>query len=241
MGSNSSRPSSGGRTRIHRRKSAPPANRTESALEMLRSFQTILVVDDSRSMRGELWQQALQELAAVASDYATDGLEIHFLNSSLCAKRVTTAEQVEAIFNSVTPTNSTPLGRKLHALLGEYIAELGRNPALKRVNYIVITDGTPTDRAELEPEIVIVNPARQLDAMNALLTQVGIQFVQVGTNVGATRYLESLDDHLRTRYDIRDMVDTTFAPADKPLDMIKTLTGGINRRVDDYGSRGLVP
>ncbi|KAJ7487801.1 hypothetical protein FB451DRAFT_727459 [Mycena latifolia] len=215
---------------------------TESALELLRNFQTVLIVDDSRSMKGELWKQAgkaLQDLAAVASEYDTDGLEIHFLNSHVCAKRVKSAEEVEDVFNKVTPTNSTPIGRKLQALLDEYLAGLASNPELKRVSYIIITDGAPTDRAETEPELVIVNAARELDSRRALLTQVGIQFVQVGSNTAATRYLESLDNNLRTKYNIRDIVDTTFQPANKPLDMVKILTGGINRRVDESGSKGL--
>ncbi|KAJ7895704.1 hypothetical protein B0H13DRAFT_1718964 [Mycena leptocephala] len=223
-------------------KSSRSARISESALELLRNFQTVLIVDDSRSMKGELWKQAgkaLQDLAAVASEYDTDGLEIHFLNSTVVAKRVKTAEAVEDVFNKVTPTNSTPMGRKLQSLLESYLAALENNPDLKRVNYIVITDGAPTDRGETEPELVIVNAAKELDSRNALMSQVGIQFVQVGGNTAATRYLESLDNNLRTKYNIRDIVDTTFAPVDKPLDMIKILTGGINRRVDDHGSKGL--
>ncbi|KAJ7857298.1 hypothetical protein B0H14DRAFT_696505 [Mycena olivaceomarginata] len=219
-----------------------PGSALESALELLRHFQTVLIVDDSRSMKGELWKQAgkaLQDLAAVASEYDTDGLEIHFFNSNVVAKRVKTAEEVEDVFNKVTPTNSTPMGLKLQSLLEPYLAALKANPNLKSVNFIVITDGAPTDRAETEPERVIVNAARELDSIHALLSQVGIQFVQVGGNTAATRYLESLDNNLRTKYDIRDIVDTTFAPVDKPLDMIKILTGGINRRVDEHGSKGL--
>ncbi|KAJ7039750.1 hypothetical protein C8F04DRAFT_1084693 [Mycena alexandri] len=216
---------------------------SESALELLRNFQTILVVDDSRSMKGELWKQAgkaLQDLAAVASEYDTEGLEIHFLNSPVCAKRVKTAEQVELVFSKVTPTNSTPIGLKLQSLLKAYLSALKDNPNLKRVSYIVITDGAPTDRAETEPELVIVNAAKELDARNALLTQVGIQFVQIGSNTAATRYLESLDNNLKMKHNIRDIVDTTFCSnPSKPLDMIKILTGGINRRVDEHGSKGL--
>jgi len=215
---------------------------SESALELLRNFQTVLIVDDSRSMKGELWKQAgsaLQKLAAVASDYDTDGLEIHFLNSPAVAKRVKSAEEVEEVFKKVTPTNSTPIGRKLQWLLESYLSDLKSNPELKRINYIIITDGAPTDRGEMEPELVIVNAARELDSRHALLTQVGIQFVQIGSNTAATRYLESLDNNLRTKYNIRDIVDTTFAPADRPLDMIKILTGGINRKVDELGSKGL--
>ncbi|KAJ6571683.1 hypothetical protein B0H19DRAFT_664700 [Mycena capillaripes] len=223
-------------------RSARSARATESALELLRNFQTVLIVDDSRSMKGELWKQAgkaLQDLAAVASEYDSDGLEIHFFNSTVVAKQVKTAEEVEEVFNKVTPTNSTPMGRKLHGLLEAYLSALESNPDLKRVNYIVITDGAPTDRAEMEPELVIVKAAKELDSRHALMSQVGIQFVQIGGNTAATRYLESLDNNLRNKYNIRDIVDTTFAPVDKPLDMIKILTGGINRRVDEHGSKGL--
>ncbi|KAJ7432894.1 hypothetical protein B0H11DRAFT_2259973 [Mycena galericulata] len=223
------------------RRSARSSN-LESALELLRNFQTILIVDDSRSMKGTLWKQAgkaLQDLAAVVSEYDTDGLEIHFLNSPVFAKGVKSAEEVEDVFNKVTPTNSTPIGRKLQALLEAYLSALKSNPALKRVNYIIITDGAPTDRAETEPELVIVSAAKELDSRSALLTQVGIQFCQIGSNTAATRYLESLDDNLRTKYNIRDIVDTTFVPVGKPMDMIKILTGGINRRVDEHGSEGL--
>ncbi|KAJ6484373.1 hypothetical protein C8R47DRAFT_980959 [Mycena vitilis] len=223
-------------------RSARTSRTSESALELLWNFQTVLIVDDSRSMKGELWKQAgkaLQDLAAVATEYDTDGLEIHFFNSSVVAKGIKTAEEVEDIFNKVTPTNSTPMGRKLKTVLESYLSALKTNPGLKRVNYIVITDGAPTDRAETEPELVIVNAAKELDSRHALMTQVGIQFVQIGGNTAATRYLESLDNNLRTKHNIRDIVDTTFAPVDKPLDMIKILTGGVNRRVDEHGSKGL--
>lgn len=66
-----------------------------------------------------------------------------------------------------------------------------------------LADMSEADRAETEPERVIVNAARELDSIHALLSQVGIQFVQVGGNAAATRYLESLDNNLRTKYDIR--------------------------------------
>ncbi|KAF8189811.1 hypothetical protein K438DRAFT_1592677 [Mycena galopus ATCC 62051] len=213
---------------------------TESALELLRDFHTVLIVDDSHSMRGALWKQAgkaLQDLAAVASEYDTDGLEIHFFNSDVVAKGVKTAEEVEDVFSRVTPTNSTPMGLKLQSLLEHYLAVLKLDPGLKRVNYIIITD--VTDRAETEPELVIVKAARELDARHSSFSQVGIQFVQVGSNIAATRYLESLDNNLRAKYNIRDIVDTTFAAVNKPLDMIKILTGGVNRRVDEHGSKGL--
>lgn len=55
----------------------------------------------------------------------------------------------------------------------------------------------------MEPELVIVKAAKELDLRHALITQVGIQFVQIGGNTAATRYLESLDNNLRNKYNIR--------------------------------------
>jgi len=73
----------------------------EDVLEALKRFDTVLVVDDSLSMSGKRWKQvrvsfpllsscvdpaiqagkALATLAAIASKYDTDGVEIQFLNS----------------------------------------------------------------------------------------------------------------------------------------------------------------
>lgn len=53
------------------------------------------------------------------------------------------------------------------------------------------------------PEDVIVSIARRLDEGNFPLTQVGIQFVQVGTSSEAQDYLQRLDDMLVSTYRIR--------------------------------------
>jgi hypothetical protein len=46
---------------------------------------------------------------------------------------------------------------------------------IKPVNFVVITDGAPTD----DPETVIMTAARRLDQGRFPISQVGIQFVQV--------------------------------------------------------------
>lgn len=58
------------------------------------------------------------------------------------------------------------------------MAEAGDNSLfqqIKPVNFLVITDGAPSD----DPETVIVAAARRLDAGNYPMSQVGIQFIQV--------------------------------------------------------------
>ncbi|KAI6152431.1 hypothetical protein BKA82DRAFT_4111182 [Pisolithus tinctorius] len=193
----------------------------ENALETLRKYDTVLIVDDSGSMRGALWEET----------YDSNGLDIHFLNYT------ETPIRVEALFRQVEPEGYTPIGERLEGLLSDYLRDLekaqrqyekGDSSALKRikpVNFIVITDGCPTD----DPASVIIAAARRLDAKHFPLTQVGIQFVQIGNSRKATAYLRELDDTLSGHYNIRDIVDTTpYMNTKLTSDMlIKILLGGI--------------
>ncbi|KIK73888.1 hypothetical protein PAXRUDRAFT_836124 [Paxillus rubicundulus Ve08.2h10] len=109
---------------------------------------------------------------------------------------------------------------------------------MKPVNFIVITDGVPTD----EPLDSIVALASRLDRGNYPLTQVGIQFVQIGNDKQATKFLAELDDDLSQSHNIRDIVDTTpYFGAELTAEMlIKILLGGINRRVDRRGAQAVM-
>lgn len=53
------------------------------------------------------------------------------------------------------------------------------------------------------PEVIIVNAARELDRMYAPISQVGIQFVQIGHDQSATEFLETLDNRLKSQHDVR--------------------------------------
>lgn len=100
----------------------------------------------------------------------------------------------------------------------------------KRRNFVIITDGAASD----DPESVIVSIARRLDAGNFPLSQLGIQFVQVGDDAEATEFLVELDDALSKEHNIRDMVDTvTYSGLElSPDSLIKAALGAVNRRYD---------
>ncbi|GLB38866.1 putative von willebrand factor [Lyophyllum shimeji] len=204
----------------------------EDALATLKGFDIVIVVDDSGSMQGSRWKKAgraLAQLAAVAAEYDSDGIGIQFLNSSESRGNVTDTETVKALFASVAPSGPTPLGWKLGKILDAYFEELDHDPRTKPANYIVITDGAPTDGETTEH--VIVEAARKLDERHARVAQIGIQFVQIGSDEAATSYLRSLDDDL-SRRNVRDIVDTTTGEGHH-LDLVKILIGAINRRVDE--------
>jgi len=227
----------------------PPYSQTsqqragEDPLLMLRRYTTVIVVDDSSSMYGERWAEAGEALAALASiaeRYETDGLDICFLNNWHYGRNIKSEREVEAIFDRVQPSGCTPTGERLERLLRDYIKEYRDSKGeVKPINFLVITDGEATD----DPEYAIRDAARKLDELEAPLSQVGIQFVQIGTDPEATKFLEYLDDRLSTKYGVRDMVDTTPSTHGNRLNheaIVKILIGAINRRIDREVGDGTV-
>jgi hypothetical protein len=58
-------------------------NSKENPLDLLRKFNTVIIVDDSSSMEGALWHEARDALAGIAeaaSQYDANGIDLHFLN-----------------------------------------------------------------------------------------------------------------------------------------------------------------
>ncbi|KAG8775848.1 hypothetical protein FRC12_001237 [Ceratobasidium sp. 428] len=216
----------------------------ENALSQLSRYDTQFLIDDSRSMKRSRWTEAgnaLAGLAATALQYDDDGIEIFLLNAVNAGKTVKTEQDVQQLFASITHSAGTPTGRRLDELLTAYIIRLEAakqkagsvdfaTTGIKPLNLIVITDGEPSD----DPKSVIVAAARRLDTGRFPLTQVGVQFIQVGSDPRASQALRDLDDHISMHNNVRDIVDTrpfTGQPLTSEL-LITMLLGGINRRVD---------
>ncbi|KAF5966604.1 hypothetical protein FBULB1_11572 [Fusarium bulbicola] len=111
------------------------------------------------------------------------------------------------IFESIQPCGSTPTGSRLQHILKPCTARISFHSsyfsATEPINIIAITGGCPTD----DPEAIIVQHARKLDQIEAPPHQVGIQFFQVGNELGAGTALFDWDNGI-SRHSIRDMVDT---------------------------------
>ncbi|KAF8528847.1 hypothetical protein BU17DRAFT_19257, partial [Hysterangium stoloniferum] len=212
-------------------------NSREDPLEYLRKFDTVIIVDDSSSMEGALWLEAREALAGIAeaaARYDANGIDLYFLNNRTVGTNLKKAHDVQRIFDSVTPYGITPTGEKLEELLLDYLLKL--ETAVERpkpVNFVILTDGAPTD----DPESVIMTAARRLDSQHAPIAQVGIQFVQLGSDPEAAEALRELDDELASRHNVRDMVDTTlYSGQSLTAELLgKILLGGVNRKVDRQG------
>lgn len=190
----------------------------------LTDFDTVFLIDDSGSMRGKLWKEveaALQVIVPICTARDLDGVDFYFLNNEddKRFRNVTNPDVVAQIFQSVRPHALTPTGQRLNDIMRPYLNALQTSQAKgaglpKPLNIIVITDGRPSDK----PEDYIVQAARMLDALDAPAWQIGIQFFQVGGDQDAAKSLIELDDGLKDRYGIRDMVDTVPFKADLIMD-----------------------
>ncbi|KAI0267504.1 hypothetical protein BC834DRAFT_81197 [Gloeopeniophorella convolvens] len=215
----------------------PPAPRPAPPAPKVSDFKLVVIVDDSDSMEGHLWAEARDALAGVAEVSrfnGGDGLDLYCLNSPSYELDVRSETDVHAFFDTIVPDGQTPLGAKLHEVLGYYAPKV-EDPSLqhKPISILVITDGVPTD----DPRSVIVEFARRLDARNVPLRQLGIQFVQIGDDQAASEALKELDDQLGPQHGVRDMVDTTtFSPNEPHLrteSIIKILLGAIDHELDN--------
>ncbi|WVQ77409.1 hypothetical protein IAR50_007094 [Cryptococcus sp. DSM 104548] len=214
----------------------------EDPLELLKEYDTVFLVDDSGSMAGNRWKEAckaIMEVAHLAARYDDDGIDVYFLNSKRYGVGLSTTSQVAELFRSLEPRGMTPTAARLDVLLREYMGRLeaqneGSAEEVKPINLIVITDGEPSD----DPASVIIAAAKRLDKGEYPLSQVGIQFLQIGNDPRAAAALEELDDELGPKHGIRDIVDTVpyKGKAMNAELIIKTLLGGINRRLDKKGN-----
>ncbi|KAI0346884.1 hypothetical protein BDW22DRAFT_468102 [Trametopsis cervina] len=213
-------------------------------LQMLANYDTVIIVDDSTSMRlsaGHIprggrgltrWQavrNAISDVAAMACVHDLNGIDVEFLNAKESSKQHLT---VLAAFDAITPEGITLLGARLDGLLTNYVRRLQGDPDrnhVKKVNFVVITDGEPSDRIDT----VIIRHAKWLHAKGYPLGQVGIQFFQIGNDTKAEKFLHNLDNDLRGSP--RDIVDTTpYEGAElTAARIIKVLAGGISRRIDN--------
>ncbi|CAI7598961.1 unnamed protein product [Penicillium glandicola] len=63
--------------------SAPEEPESDSQYAFLGEFHTVFLVDDSSSMRGELWEEAREAIAAIApvcTKHDSEGIDIYFIN-----------------------------------------------------------------------------------------------------------------------------------------------------------------
>lgn len=118
----------------------------EDALEMLRDYDTVFLIDDSSSMAGERWQQAQAALRGVVSQamkHVDSGVDIYFLNAKRVGRGLQDRSDVEELFAGLEPRGATPTALRMESILRDYMARLEActDDSVPAMNLIVVTDG----------------------------------------------------------------------------------------------------
>ncbi|KAG8751805.1 hypothetical protein FRC12_012256, partial [Ceratobasidium sp. 428] len=90
----------------------------KTTFEQLKKYDTQFLIDDSGSMTGLRWTEARSALMGIAKEalrYDADGVEVHFLNALQEGGTFKTPQEIERLFDSVTPslTAATPTGNRI--------------------------------------------------------------------------------------------------------------------------------
>ena len=197
----------------------------EDRFSILQDYDTVFLIDDSPSMRGEKWelvQKILNYSTVVATRYDTNGIDVHFMNNIKANQdNVRDPEIAVKIHHDIELRGSTPTRDRLSRHLKVYLQEFrdaNFSASFKCYNLIVLTDGEPNPESEDEDDISdqedakknkaafrlirkkIVQVAKKLDEEEAESGQVGIQFCQIGNDHDATEFFEYLDDRLKGKH-----------------------------------------
>ncbi len=165
-------------------------------------YDFYILVDKSGSM-GEKsivmpgktrWEEA-QEFTETFARYAEktddDGITVITFAGKPTVYDGVTADKVHEVFTTCQPGGSTNLAPALEEVFKK------KASAKKKALVMVITDGAANDEAQVKE--VITNAANGLNTDD----EVGIQFIQIGNDPAASRFLNDLDDNLKgAKFDI---------------------------------------
>ena len=199
----------------------------EDRFSVLESYDTIFLIDDSPSMRGEKWelvQKILDYSTVVATQYDPDGIDVHFMNNTRANEdNVTDPEIAVQLHHGIELRGNTPTLDRLSRHLKDYLQKFEAanfSANFKGYNLILLTDGEPNPEYEDDDEISdqedakrhkaafrlirkkIVKVAKKLDEQDAEPKQVGIQFCQIGNDEEATVFFQYLDDRLKGKHNL---------------------------------------
>ena len=198
-------------------------------LDRLRDWDIVFVVDDTGTMqlptkghheriprayqgptRWSMICAALEYLADVAAQQDDDGIDLYFLiNKRFYKRNIKDGQSLLNQLQKIDVKNSrggTYFEPVLNPILTRYIEKLKNsqdNQEIKSLDVIVLTDGAAHDGVATEK--LLLRVADKLETMEKPQNQVGIQFVQVGQDATARKWMESLykKHKLESKRDVR--------------------------------------
>ncbi|KAJ7606542.1 hypothetical protein DFH06DRAFT_1250992 [Mycena polygramma] len=246
-------------------------------LRCLVEYDTIVIVDDSDSMRtyssvngsrlprpGDVdpiptrWEQAqrlVNDLVPCVAHYDKNGVEVRFFNNPKVVPNCRGPYTVSSAL-AFTPNGDTPLGTTLWNHLKPYLDVVQKENLPKPRNYIVVTDANMAPPREKElVTSTILHTAQILRERGCAEFQcrscsethrwLGVQFIQVGDDKKATKFLDELDTIAATTLrgvDHKNFVDTKCLAVPGSTTLNAILCGGIMDKFDsDESSKQAQP
>lgn len=182
----------------------PEPSDIENIYERLGDYDTFFLVDDSGSME-PYWKttaRVLANIVSIAVKYDDDGVDVKFFNKRIKKENRTnlnTTDKVMALFtNNTPPRGATLTADVLDEVLYDYMFRYHKDPDIKGLNLVVLTDGEPDPDQDVEG--VLKEYATALKTEGAHRFKVGVQFVQIGGDENARKFLKFLDDELKAKH-----------------------------------------
>jgi uncharacterized protein with von Willebrand factor type A (vWA) domain len=181
---------------------------------MVENRDYTLIIDKSGSMSTpdqvggrSRWDTAQESTLAVArkcEQFDADGITVYLFSGRFRRYDNVTSSKVMQIFQENDPSGTTNLAAVLKDATDDYFKRKAAGQTKPNGETIlVVTDGEPDDRKAVMK--VIIEASRQMDRDEEL----GISFIQVGSDPTATKFLKVLDDELQgagAKFDICDTV-----------------------------------
>ena len=197
---------------------------------LLEDYDTVFLIDDSPSMRGEKWelvQKILIYSVAVAARYDPDGVDIHFMNNSWANQdNFKDYKIVTDLHHDIELRGSTPTLARLSRHLRSYYQRFrpaGFSPDFKGYNLIVLTDGEPDaeydDESEDESDMPDQDDAREHKAAFRLIRREIVRIAkkldevdaQPGNDRDAIEFLHYVDHRTKGKNNLhRDVSSRVF-------------------------------
>ena len=192
-----------------------------------------LIIDKSGSMatpdqkggrsRWVAAQESTLALASKCEQFDPDGITIYLFSGRFKRYENVTSSKVTQIFQENDPSGSTDLAGVLKHATDNYFQRKSVGETKPNGEIIlVVTDGEPDDRKAVMK--AIIEASRRMDRDEEL----GISFIQVGTDPQATRFLKILDDELQGVGAKFDICDTITMEDMEDLSLSEVLLNAIN-------------
>jgi uncharacterized protein with von Willebrand factor type A (vWA) domain len=180
---------------------------------MLENRDYTLIIDKSGSMsmkdqpegksRWQIMQESTVAIASKCEELDPDGITVYLFSGRFKRYDNVTAGKVIQIFQENEPSGRTDLAAVLSDATNSYFyRKASGQTKANGETILVVTDGEPDDRKAVMK--VIIEASRRMDKDEEL----AISFIQIGTDIQATKFLKTLDDDLQSAGAKFDIVDT---------------------------------